>query len=292
MGNKSKRAIITGANGFIGQHLWDALIERDIEPIALDRHDLYTDVPALTEIIFHHKPHYIFHLAAYANHRGQHDDAQIVMANYWATYNLLKATQFLDYEAFINIGSSSMYGIKKEPMKETDSLEPDTFYAATKAGACYLARVYAKQYNKPVANIIPFSVYGEGEAPFRLIPSVIKHLVSGQEMLLNSNQPHDWIYVSDFINGMMTVADNIQAFKGQMVNVGTGFETTNKGIADELVRISKRKLYDRHIKQTNPFDSPEWVADNSLLQSFGWKPKVSLKDGLTRCWKYYSQDGN
>src|SRR5450631_990522 len=106
----TKRVLISGQHGFIGQHVAQHFLDKGITPIALDRHDLYIGVPQLARIIQAHKSNYIIHLASYGNHRWQTDDTQTVMANYFALYNLLKATEFIDFEAFINIGSSSMYG--------------------------------------------------------------------------------------------------------------------------------------------------------------------------------------
>jgi nucleoside-diphosphate-sugar epimerase len=286
----AKKALITGIHGFIGTHLSEVLKERDIEPIGLDRHDLYLDIPQLTEIVFHHKPNYIFHLAAYGNHRQQQDSTKTIMANYLATYNLLEATKFLDYEAFINFGSSSMYGIKELSMKETDNLEPDTFYAATKAGAVHLARAFAKQYDAPICSVVPFSVYGDREASFRLIPAICEHLVTSESMSVTLSPTHDWIYVKDFIEGVLTVVENIDTLKGEMINIGTGKMTNNAGIIGTLELLSGKKLNTTHNKVVNKFDSPYWKADIAKLSTFGWKPKTNLGEGLKKCWDYYSKN--
>lgn len=285
-----KKALISGSNGFIGRHLWDALVDRDIEPIALDRHDLYIEVPQLTEIIFHHKPNYIIHLASYGNHRNQTDSTQTIMANFFATYNLLKATEFLEYEAFINVATSSMYGRQATAMNEEETqLRPDTFYAATKAAGYFLSRAFAKQFNKPIASVVPFSVYGEGEAPHRFIPQIIRHLVTSQEMTVNPSSTHDWIHVSDFVTGLLTVIDNIDKVQGDLVNIGTGVSMENLDVIAILEAISGKELSVKLVENPNPFDSPVWYADNAKLESFGWERKVTLGDGLEKCWKYYSQ---
>lgn len=285
----AKRAIISGSNGFLGKHLWDALANRGIEPVALDRHDLYIDVPQLTEILFHHKPNYIFHLAAYGNHRHQTDSTQAIMANYFATMNLLKASEFLDYEAFINTATSSMYGKHTSVMSEITDMQPDTFYAATKAGGVQLARAFSIQYDKPIASVVPFSVYGEGEAHFRFIPTLIKHLVTQETMPIVLEPQHDWIYVSDYINGVMNVVDAIDKLKGQTVNIGTGIATRNKEVISQLEIISGKKLQTEKTYKEQSHHSSVWYADNTKLKSIGWQQKVSLQEGLKRCWEYYSK---
>lgn len=283
-----KTAIITGANGFIGRHLIKELQLQDIQSIPLPRILLYSDVPRLTEFLFKHKPSYIFHLASYGNHGFQTDSTQAIMANWFGTYNLLKASEFLDYEAFINVATSSIYGKKDKSMKEVDYLQPDTFYAATKAGGIYLARAFAKQYNKPIATIIPFSVYGEGEADFRFIPTICKSLVTQQEMEFVKEPTHDWIYVKDFISGMLSVVDNIGQVQGDWINIGTGIATTNRSVIEVLEHISGRQVPIAKKKYSEqPHHSPLWVADNTRLKLLNWKPNYALREGLRHCWEYY-----
>lgn len=285
-----KKALLTGSHGFIGVALTKFLQSRDIEVIELERDALYADIPSLIELFYHYKPNYIVHLAAYGNMRHQNAITQMVMANYFSIYNLLKASEFIEYDAFINVGTSSMYGKKTEPMKETDSMLPSTFYAATKLGGAMLARAYALQLNKPIATVLPFSVYGEGEALHRFIPRVVEHLISSQTLSLTS-QEHDWIYISDLLEGMMTVIKHIDSLKGEFVNIGTGIETKNSEIVGELEEISNKRLNYTPDNNLSTQDSPKWVADTSgKLSTFGWSPKISLQEGLKRCWEYYSDD--
>ncbi len=285
----AKKALISGSSGFIGKHLWDTFIEKDIEPIALERDMLYAHVPQLIEVLHYHKPNYIVHLASYGNHRGQLDSTKTIMGNYWTTYNLLKASEFLDYEAFINVASSSCYGVKQGPMNEFDSMYPDTLYASTKVGGLQLARAFAKQYNKPVMTVVPFSIYGEGEASFRFIPTVIKHLVTKESMQLNQGNTHDWTYANDFIEGVLLAIENIDKLKGQLLNIGRGVATSNADVVSILEDISGKKLKYEAVNNPNPFDSPLWYADNTKLLKLGWKAKYGLKQGIVKCWDYYSK---
>jgi nucleoside-diphosphate-sugar epimerase len=285
-----KKALISGYNGFIGKHLRNVLIERNIEPIALSQFDLYLDPPQLTELIFHHRPSYIFLLHAYGNHRNQiPDETKSVMANYFATWNILKATEFLDYDALINFGTSSLYGIKDHPMSENDSFMPDTFYAATKAGAVYLARAFAKQYDRPICSVMPFSVFGEGEASHRFIPAVCEHLMTSQPLSVTLTPMHDWIYVKDFVNGVLHAVNNINELKGETLNIGTGKSTSNQKIIQMLEKISGKKLERGNDVTFHQYDSPIWQADIHKLSSLGWKQTISLQQGLERCFEYYSK---
>lgn len=279
-------ALISGAQGFIGYHLTKALQEREITPIAIPRLELY-ELNRLISFIDKWKPMYIFALHGYGNHSIQKEEDKIIMANYFATWNLLKASSFVDYKAFINIATSSMYGHSLKPMAETDELKPDTFYSSSKAAAAFLARSYAKQYNKPVVTAVPFSVYGEGEADFRFIPTVCKYLVTGETMPFVSYPTHDWIYVKDFVNGLFTIIDNLEQVKGEMVNIGTSQMHTNLQIVETLEEISGKTLKTEETYKEALSNSSYWVANNERLKGLGWKQDTSLTEGLKKCWEYY-----
>lgn len=285
--HKTKQtALISGAHGFLGYHLAKALKELEIDVVALPRAELY-DLNKLMSFVNKHEPDYIFAFHAYGNHGMQKEEDKTVMSNYFGTWNLLKATSFINYKAFINVGTSSCYGHKVNQMHETDSLEPDTFYAATKAGALYLARAYAKQYGKPIATVMPFSVYGEGEANWRFIPTAIKNIVQKTTMPFVSKPTHDWIYVSDFIDGVLAVVDSIDKVKGTTINIGTGTAFNNREVLTHLEIISGQTCTVEENYQEQPHHSPLWIADNTKLKGLGWKQKISLHEGLKRCWDYY-----
>lgn len=272
--------------GFIGSHLATALKERDILPIGIP-HDLLYDLPALLHFVQQHEPQYIVSLHSYGNHGQQTEEDKIIMANYFATWNLLKATSFTDYKAFINVATSSQYGKREIAMNEIDNPRPDTFYAAAKAGAMYLCRAYAMQYKKPIATVIPFSIYGEGEADFRLIPTICRHIITGETMPFVSKPTHDWTHVSDFINGVLTVVDNIEKVTGEAVNIGTGQATSNIDVAKTLTYIAEKGFKHEERYKEQPHHSSIWLADNTKLKALGWSQKTTLEKGLYYTWQYY-----
>ena len=119
------RCLISGASGFIGTALTHKLKSMGYQVRAITREELYSK--AMISIADTYQPDYIFHLAAYGNKYDQTDDWEIIGANIMTTLNLLYTTKGIPYKAFINTGSSSEYGTKVHPMKETDSLDTDTF---------------------------------------------------------------------------------------------------------------------------------------------------------------------
>lgn len=287
---KNMKALITGSSGFIGKHLSDRLNAQGFQVIGLKR-ELFSDFNLLSESIQEIKPDYIFHLAAYGNHSTQTDEDMTFSANVIYTYLLLRATANLKYKAFINFGSSSEYGKKQSSMHEDDLLEPITLYGATKASGTLLARYFALKYNKPITTVRPFSVYGEGEADFRFIPTAIRHLNKGTFMDLSPEPKHDWIYIQDFLDGVSMVVNHIEQVKGQAVNIGTGKQYSNLEVVKELERVSGKTLNldpfgDKIMRN---YDTTNWVAHINILKSFNWKPRFTLSSGLKRVYDYQSK---
>ena len=282
------KALISGRNGFIGIALDRRLTELGYETIELHRRLLY-DIDSLKSFVHRISPDYIFHLSAYGNHSTQNDWFNTIRTNIKATYNLLDATKDIPYKGFINFGSSSEYGRKGEPMKESDLLEPVTMYGATKASSTLICDVFARTFNKPIITVRPFSVYGEGEAEFRFIPTVIKGLLNKTFIDLAPDPKHDWIYIHDFIDGVLTVANSAQKLGINVVNIGTGKQYTNMEVVEELEAVSGLRVnYDVFgDKMMRSYDTGNWVADNSLLKSLGWTQKNTLKRGLEKTYAYY-----
>jgi nucleoside-diphosphate-sugar epimerase len=233
------------------------------------------------------KVDYIFHLAAYGQHSQiQTDIDEIYNTNIIKTLGLLKSTNHLKYKAFINIGTSSEYGFKDSPMKETDSLNPEMFYAASKVASTMLCKVWAKQFNKPIVTVRPFSLYGPGEANFRFIPKLMECWIGGKKFCLSEGS-HDWLYVDDFVDALFIIAKNIGKIKGGVVNVGTGKQTSNKEIVNIIQKYMINKPLNIEYVKGRYYDTKKWVANNKLIKSLGWRPKTSLRKGLENVGSYY-----
>lgn len=286
--NTSKTFLITGSHGFIGSNLKKRLEENGHEVITFPR-EIYQNEVLLTAKILLTKPQYVIHLSAYGNHYHQRDLDQIMYTNVLQTYSLLKVIRDKNVKGFINIGSSSEYGNKEHSMREDDIPETDTFYGASKVASTYLARAFAKQYNIPIVTVRPFSVFGEGEAEDRFIPSVIKALKNNTTYTLSPEPKHDWIYIQDFIDGIEKVLENVQELKGEVVNIGTGKQFSNLQVVNALEKISNQCLILDYMSEMRSYDNNYWVSQNSKLKSIGWKQNHTLEEGLKKTYEYYSK---
>lgn len=270
--------VILGANGFVGKRLIEVLENQNVRLIP---RDMYCNFYALKEYLEALRPDHIINCSAYGNMAHQSDIDAIYQINVINPIYLLQATKNVDYKSLILIGSSSEYGSKSEPMNELDLPETDTFYGASKVAQTYLARAYAKQFNKPIRVVRPFSIYGEDEADFRFIPTVIRSVKEGKEFNLVKEPSHDWIYIDDFIQGLLLATRK----KIDLLNVGTGEQFSNIEVVEMLEEISGKKANYKEVEQLRGFDSNNWVADNSLLKDLGWKQKYSLFNGLKKVYE-------
>ena len=274
-------SLISGINGFLGKHLADTLLREGHKVAGIPR-DLFTDTGALTNYLIMARPDYIFHLGAYGGQRGQTNMDQCLATNIFNTYLLLKFSEQLPLKKFVYVGTSSEYGKKNKTMSENDLLEPITPYAVTKACASLLTRLFPN-----TVVVRPFSMFGEGEADWKFIPTVTKALKNGEKIDIRSYPKHDWIYVGDAASAIVKVA---MSNLGGVVNIGSGKQYTNLEIIKMLEKIAKRKLYYNDLLVGKPQDSEYWVANISKLTSIGFSQTYGLRCGLKRTYDYYGNE--
>jgi nucleoside-diphosphate-sugar epimerase len=284
------KAAISGHDGFIGSHLAATLSKQGFEVAPISQELLYSP-PALKSFFDSEKPDYVFHLAAYGNMANQKEAQMIFDANLGTTFNMLQQSVSLPYRAFITFGTSSEYGRKQTAMSEEEVLAPETLYAATKAGATHLARAFAKQFEKPIFVVRPFSIYGPGEADFRFIPTVIRSMLTGKSFPLDEHANHDWTFIDDIVSAVMILMEKAPKLgdRYRVLNVGTGRMHSNKEVCETLRGISGRNYDATLLPGLRRNDSSVWMCDNALVSSIGFSPKFTLADGLRRTYEYYQK---
>jgi len=279
-----KKAVVTGSSGFIGSHLVRRLKSEGFDVVRIPHENLKSK-EYLLGYMGSINPQYIFHLASYGNMSNQSDEDEMVQANYINTYNLIQATLNLPYVLFVNFSTSSVYGKTYRRMREYHRLKPDTLYAATKAGAEYLCRHFRKKYKKVIVNVRPFSVYGPGEADFRFIPTLIRNdMQANVSTVIQGN--HDWIYIDDFINGVMKLVENAGSLPHRTFNIGSGEMKSNFDIAN-LISDSFTISNERKIQ-----DSDVWVSDNRRLRELNWRPMTTLEEGIFKTYEHIKAKDN
>jgi dTDP-glucose 4,6-dehydratase len=275
------KASISGLNGFIGSHLKTLLEQKGYEVVGINR-DILIDPIELTQFFIREVPDHIIHLAAYGNHHDQTDRIETFYSNVTKTFMLLEATAIYKYDSFINVSSSSVYGRKDKPMSEDMSLGTDTFYGCSKVAGEYLARSYAKELDRPIVNVRPFSVYGPKESDNRFIPTVARSIHEGTTLSLDPKPKHDWIYVEDFCEALILIMENANSLKGETINIGTGKQYSNSEIVEKIEWILDARCDIKEVAGQRKYDNSSWVADTTKLTKLGWKPRYDIMRGLKR----------
>lgn len=302
--------LITGATGFIGSCLLRRLISNNeevhiivrkeskfwrikdiLDKVACHISDL-SSLQDLKKIIDKIRPTIIYHLAASSAYHFQNEPGKFMETDILGTWNLIRAISYVDYELFVNTGSSAEYGFKKLPMKETDLLQPESYHAVTKCAQTLLSSYIARKEKRPIVTLRPFSVYGPYEGPARFIPALLKSLYFGEKINLVSPEiSHDQIYVDDVVDTYLLV-DKLKKYSGEIFNIGTGKQSSIKDIVEIAVRVTGRITDFKwgHMEKRR-WDTTNWVADISKAkQLLGWTPKINLEKGLFLTWKWYESN--
>ncbi|TSC95184.1 MAG: nucleoside-diphosphate-sugar epimerase [Parcubacteria group bacterium Licking1014_1] len=304
MSISNKKVLITGGAGFIGANFVYKFLELGckvdvveknganiwrIEKVK-DKINLYslnlTNYDETEKFISEIKPNIVIHFAAYgAYQRFQQDVEATISTNLIGSINLINACHKIGVECFVNTGTNSEYGIKKNPMKETDVLEADNLYAITKVASTLYCQMMAKKFNFPVVTIRPFAVYGYFEEKERLIPTIIKSCLTNTKLELSRpDSVRDYIFIEDLISAYLLAIKNIKKVKGEVFNVGSGKQNTIADVVKTIKNITKSKVKPEYgqmkIAQTEP---KIWVSNISKAKNvLKWEPKYDLENGLIK----------
>jgi len=287
------RVLVTGAAGFIGQHVSQLLNERGHSVLALDfriplipliwwdkvfKVDITEPIPAIPDLDA------VIHLAAMANPRDcdAHPD-QAFNANVNGTHQVLKMALESGAKKFIFSSSAHVYDIppKYLPTDEMANLRLNNVYTTTKILGEELCRLYWSNYGLSYTTLRLFNVYGGGQAKGYFVPDKIDEAQRGGIDLRGSNVTKDWIYIDDVADAFVKAVSS--PFVGAL-NIGTGIETNLGTVAGIIADAYKVEL------ATFPVSVPtRMCADIRCAQTvLGWSPKVSLEEGLERTIKAYS----
>jgi UDP-glucuronate 4-epimerase len=270
--------LITGGSGFIGK----SLIERvSGEEIFLIGRDWQTSLE-LSNQIKNFNPDYIIHCAAEIKDSLKTFESNVLMTNW-----LLNVTKDINYKSFVSLGSSSEYGETNIPMSEKELLKPRTMYEGTKGASSLLCQGFAREYDKPIVVVRPFSVYGVNEPNNRLIPTLFRNFKNNTISKISLGV-HDFIYIDDFIDGILSVLySEKEIIKGDVIHFGSGVQYSNLEVFNIIKKIFNLNLeYESIDNIFNKYDSLNWVADITYAKSkYKFNPKYTLETGLKEIYE-------
>jgi len=314
-----QRILVTGADGFIGSHLVEALVKEGAQVRALSQYNSFNnwgwleDTDCLNEIEVVtgdiRDPHFcktltkdidiIFHLAAlisipysYVSPDGNVD------TNVKGTLNICQAALANKVKKVIHTSTSEVYGTAQYvPIDEKHPLQPQSPYSASKIGAEAIAMSFYHSFDLPVVIARPFNTYGPRQSARAFIPTVISQIVANAQTIKvgNLTPTRDLNYVADTCHGLIALAKSDSAV-GEIFNVGSGSEIS---MSDLLVLIKELMDSDISVIQEEARIRPQkseverLLADNGKIESLtGFRPTHSLRDGLRLTIDWFTNQKN
>lgn len=318
---RNKKVLVTGADGFIGSHLVEALLDRgcdvrafvfynsfnswgwldtlppeklkDLDVFAGDIRDPNGVAQAMQGCDV------VFHLAALiAIPFSYHSPDSYVDTNIKGTLNVLQAAKRLGTERVLVTSTSEVYGTAQYvPIDEKHPFQGQSPYSATKIGADRLAESFFRSFDTPVVIVRPFNTYGPRQSARAVIPTVITQLLSGQtELRLGSLTPtRDFNYVKDTAQGFIALAES-DATIGQEINIATGVEHTIEDVASVLIaelNPEARIVTDEQRLRPDASEVFRLMGDNTKITTLtSWRPSHDLQAGLRDTIDWFKQPDN
>ncbi|MDO0823524.1 SDR family NAD(P)-dependent oxidoreductase [Desulfosporosinus nitroreducens] len=307
---EQKQVLVTGAGGFIGSHLTEALVKagakvrvfirynsrdgrgnlEDLEPKLLDQIEIIAGDLRDADVIERTVKgcDAVFHLGAlvgipysYKNPR------EVVETNIMGTFNVLTAARDHGVERVVHTSTSEVYGSALYvPIDESHPLQGQSPYSASKIGADMLAESFYASFDLPVVTVRPFNCYGPRQSARAVIPTLITQALACKEIRLgNTETMRDFTFVTDTADGFMKAAQSKEGF-GKVINIGSGREISIGELAQIIIKIVQSTaeiVVDEARVRPSRSEVNRLLADNRLAkETIGWEPRVSLEEGVKR----------
>lgn len=304
-----RKVLVTGADGFIGSHLTEELVQRGFQVRAFVYYNSFNtwgwldtvskDIMKNVEIFQGdiRDPNgvkesmqgcdAVFHLAALiAIPFSYHSPDTYVDTNIKGTLNVLQAARALETARVLTTSTSEVYGTAQYvPIDEKHPYQGQSPYSATKIGADRLAESFYRSFNLPVTIVRPFNTFGPRQSARAVIPTIITQLLTGKtEIKLGSLTPtRDFNYVKDTVNGFVEIYKSGRTV-GQEINIATQQEISIGELAEELIRQINPQARivcdDQRLRPQNSEVNRLLGSNTKIKELTDWRPRFSFEEGL------------
>ena len=305
-----KRVLVTGAGGFIGSHLVEAIAKRGgtvrafvhynsrgdagllsllprevLRQLEIIPGDL-RDSRAVTQVV--DGASIVFHLGAVISIPYSYvHPYEVAQTNFLGTLNVLQACRDCGVDRLVHTSSSEVYGTALQvPIDEYHPLQGQSPYSASKIGADKLVESYHRAYGLPVVTLRPFNTYGPRQSARAVVPTIVTQALAREVVRLgNTEARRDLTFVSDTVDGFLKVAET-PGVEGMVFNLGSGSDISIAELAQRIMRLIGRPreiVIETERKRPERSEVDQLVADNTLARErLGWEPRITLEDGLRR----------
>jgi NAD dependent epimerase/dehydratase len=318
---KGKKVLVTGADGFIGSHLAERLVLEGsrvsvfclynsqgglgwLETVAPEiRNEFDVRLGDIRDSRFVEQAckdiEVVFHLAALIAIPYSYTAAEsFVDTNIRGTLNVLEGARRSGVNRIVQTSTSEVYGTPASvPIRETHPLNAQSPYAATKIAADQLALSYFQSFGTPVTVLRPFNTFGPRQSTRAVTATIIVQLLAGKKeiSLGRLDTRRDLTYVSDVVDGFIR-AGAVEGIEGKVVQLGTGRSVSIAelfSLACRILNLSASAVPDTRRLRPDASEVLELESDPSrALELLGWKPTVSLEEGLERTVTWLRENRN
>lgn len=313
-----KNILVTGADGFIGSHLTEMLLEQGHHVRALSYYNSFNDWgwleglnhPDLEVVTGDVRDPYfckhlskdvdtIFHLAALiAIPYSYIAPDSYVDTNIKGTLNICQAAKENGVKKVLITSTSETYGTAQYvPIDEKHPKQPQSPYSATKIAADAMAMSFYNAFELPVIVVRPFNTYGPRQSARAIIPTIITQIMNGmKEIRLGDLSPtRDFNYVKDTCRGFIELSNCDQAI-GQEINICSNYEVSMRDTFELIARLMQADVkFIEDIQRLRPAGSEVFRlwGDNTKLKSLtGFTPSYSIEEGLKETIEWFKNDKN
>ena len=303
------KVLVTGADGFIGSHLTEALVRKGYDVKAFTYYNSFGTWGWLDSVPKDIKDNIeifqgdirdpngvrtavrgadeIFHLAALiAIPFSYYSPDSYVDTNIKGTLNVLQAARDMDVSRLLITSTSEVYGTARYvPIDENHPFQGQSPYSATKIGADRLAESFYRSFGTPVSIVRPFNTYGPRQSARAVIPTIISQLLAGEKQIkLGALTPtRDFNYVKDTVEGFVAIAESPKTV-GEEINIATQMEISIGELAREIIRQinpTAEIVCDEERLRPEKSEVNRLLGCNEKIKRLtGWMPQYTLKQGI------------